>query len=324
MVRNERYRGVFVWNRTEKRRNPETGRKTSRPRPESDWRRVDVPNWRIVSEELWNAVQERIVVVNERFGNRQFGGMNRTEQSRRYLFSGILVCGVCSSRLVIGSGRGKRGYVRYACPSHRYRGVCSNKLTIRQDRLDDQLLAALEVRLLKPKMIEYIVQRVQADVRQRLIEINKRDNNIAGVQGQRRDLQAQAERLVAAIAKSGDSPSLLSGLAAVESELAKLDQQLKAHRPFDLEATLVEVREFVSKNLFQLRTFLSGDPPSAKSALSKHIKQLVLTPTELATGPVFQVSGNVDLGPNNETAGSDVMLVVARDGIGTPTAVESS
>jgi hypothetical protein len=89
MLRNERYRGVFVWNRTEKRRDPETGRKTSRPRPESDWRRVEVPTWRIVSEEIWNAVQERILVVSERFGNRQCGGMNRTEQSRRYLFSGI-------------------------------------------------------------------------------------------------------------------------------------------------------------------------------------------------------------------------------------------
>jgi site-specific DNA recombinase len=43
MLRNERYRGVFVWNRTKKERNPETGRKTSRPRPESDWKRIDVP-----------------------------------------------------------------------------------------------------------------------------------------------------------------------------------------------------------------------------------------------------------------------------------------
>ena len=53
MLRNERYRGVFVWNRTRKERNPETGRKISRPRPESDWMRVEVPEWRIVSEELW-------------------------------------------------------------------------------------------------------------------------------------------------------------------------------------------------------------------------------------------------------------------------------
>jgi hypothetical protein len=66
--------------------------------------------------------------------------------------------------------------------------------------------------------------------------------------------------------------------------LAQLDQQLKAYCPFDLDGAMVEMREFVSKNLLQLRTFLTGDPASAKSALSKHIKQLVLTPTKLATG----------------------------------------
>ncbi len=43
MLRNERYHGVFVWNRTKKDRNPETGRKTSRPRPQADWKRIDVP-----------------------------------------------------------------------------------------------------------------------------------------------------------------------------------------------------------------------------------------------------------------------------------------
>jgi hypothetical protein len=112
--------------------------------------------------------------------------------------------------------------------------------------------------------------------------------------GTTKNLQAQAQRLVNAIAKSGDSPSLLSGLAEVESALGQLDQQLKMQSPIDLEGTLVEIREFVSKNLFQLRAFLAGDPTLAKSALTKNIKQLVLTPVQLPTGPVFEVSGNVE------------------------------
>jgi hypothetical protein len=153
-----------------------------------------------------------------------------------------------------------------------------------------------------------------------------------GRQGQRRDLQAQAQLLVSAIAKSGDSPSRLSVLAAVESALAQLDQQLKAHSPFDLEScrkssklemntkdclgAMVEMRKFVSENLLQLRMFLARDPASAKGALSKHIKQLVLTPEKLATGPELEVSGKVDLVPNNDdAAGSAVMLVAAKDGI---------
>jgi len=55
MLRNERYRGVNVWGRTQKDRNPETGKKVSRAAPESRLCRVEVPEWRIVPEELWQA-----------------------------------------------------------------------------------------------------------------------------------------------------------------------------------------------------------------------------------------------------------------------------
>jgi site-specific DNA recombinase len=157
MLRNERYRGVQVWNRTEKQRNPETGRKISKQRPESDWVRIDVPEWRIVPEELWNAVQTRIALIKERLGVSRYGGITRTAESRNYLFSGLLICGVCGFRLVIVSGRGRRGYVKYGCPNHRYRGVCSNRLSMRQDRLEAQLLAAIENRVLTPELIDYTV-----------------------------------------------------------------------------------------------------------------------------------------------------------------------
>ena len=60
-----------------------------------------------------------------------------------------------------------------------------------------------------------------------------------------------------------------------------------------------------------LQGLLGGDVTRAKMALMKHVKQLVLTPRERPTGPVFEVSGAFDLLGNN-----DVMPVVARDGIG--------
>ena len=52
MLRNERYRGVQVWNRSEKVLNPETGRKVSRARPKDQWVRIEVPEWRIIPESL--------------------------------------------------------------------------------------------------------------------------------------------------------------------------------------------------------------------------------------------------------------------------------
>ncbi len=96
---------------------------------------MPVVNLRIVPEDLWLAVQARIEYLKANLGAARLGGMNRTAASRTYLLSGLLVRGECKSRLVIISGRGKRGYVKYGCPRHRYRGVCDNAVTIRQDQL---------------------------------------------------------------------------------------------------------------------------------------------------------------------------------------------
>ena len=65
-----------------------------------------------------------------------------------------------------------------------------------------------------------------------------------------------------------------------------------------------------------LHAFLRAHAEIAKPAIMKHIKQLLLTRRHLPTGPVYEVSGSLELAPQ------DVRPVVARDGIGTPTAVD--
>ena len=316
MLRNERYRGVQVWNRTEKQRNPETGRKISRERPPSELVRVEVPEWRIISEQLWSAAHAQIRTINEKMGRSRCGGLNRTESSRQYLFSGLLVCGECGSRMVIISGRGTRGYVKYGCPSHRYRGVCDNKLTIRQDRLEEQLLGEIETRILTSEMIQYTVRRFEQELQKRLADIRDQaaqSTQLAALQRKREDLQAQAARLADAIADAGHSPALLSRLATAEADLSRVDKEIGTYTPFDVATSVEEIQDFVTANVMQLRSLLGRDAPTAKAALMKHIKQLVLTPEDKPSGAVFKVSGGIDV------AGSNVMPVVARDGIEPPT-----
>jgi site-specific DNA recombinase len=313
MLRNELYKGVRVWNRTVKTRNPETGRKVSKARPKEDWRRVAVPKLRIVSEELWNAVQARIAHVNHKLGAARLGGMNRTVGSRSYLFSGLLICSECKSRLVIISGQGKRGYVRYGCPSHRYRGVCENAVTIRQDRLEEQLLAALERRLANPEMVEHILVRFQQELQNRLAEMQRQTQGLEGLRRERMQLKAKAQRLVDAVAAAGHSPALLSSLAQVEGQLADVDVKIENHKPINISATLAEIRDFVYSNVLNLRGLLHEDASKSKLAVARHIGQLVLKPKQTPTGPVYEVSGGVNL------LAQDVMPVVARDGIEPPT-----
>jgi site-specific DNA recombinase len=300
MLRNERYRGVFVWNRTRKERNPETGRKTSRPRPESDWKRIEVPEWRIVSEELWERAQARKRFAGKRFSASHLGGFNRSERSKRYIFSGFLVCGVCGSKLVIASGSGKRGYVKYGCPSHRYRGTCSNGLMIRQDRLESQLIAGLTERVSKSELIEYALKRFHEQLQKRLRDIQeqtlKAADTISTLQNQRRELKVRANNLGEAIAQMGHSVTLLQQLATVESEIGRIDERVAvANQPLDMAFSLESIRDFVSAKAMDFKAAFEAEPGKAKEILAGHINQLVLTPREGEDGMVYDVSGDIDL-----------------------------
>jgi hypothetical protein len=124
-------------------------------------------------------VEAQIELVNKRFEKRSVAGFGRIGHDPRYLFRGFIYCGLCGSKMIIVSGNGRRGYVKYGCPSHRYRGVCENRTMIRRDRLEEQLLTGLEKRVLSPEMIDYAFDRFQVEVQHRLKQIKEDADNAA-------------------------------------------------------------------------------------------------------------------------------------------------
>jgi site-specific DNA recombinase len=316
MLFNERYRGVIVWNRTRKTRNPETGRKVSKTRPESEWKRVDAPELRIVPEALWKCAHEQNTQARQ-LGVQKLGGMNRTPQSRTYLFSGMLVCGDCGSSVVIISGGGKRGYVKYGCHAHKHSGVCDNNWTIRRDRLEEQLLSAIEQRLFDPETLNYAVQKIDQAIKLRIADLQKQAQGSNGdqVRKRREELKSQAARFTEAIGLGGNIPTLVQKLQEIEREAQAIDRAITTQRPRNIELKPDQIRDAVMKTMMSLRSTLNeGDATLAKNALMKHVGRLVLTPTMKEGKKFFRVTGGVQVtGPNG------VMQVVARDGIEPPT-----
>jgi site-specific DNA recombinase len=68
--------------------------------PESEWVRKRVPEQQIVSDELWNLVQQRLAEVKDLYKNRgqQAGLLRARAANSPYLFSGIVKCGLCRAR----------------------------------------------------------------------------------------------------------------------------------------------------------------------------------------------------------------------------------
>ncbi len=69
IVNNELCAGVLVRNRLRYIKNPATGRRVSRVNPGSGWIRTEVPDLRIVHEDLWQAARRRQEEISRRFGN---------------------------------------------------------------------------------------------------------------------------------------------------------------------------------------------------------------------------------------------------------------
>ena len=86
MLRRERYRGVIVWNQREK--TYRKGTKVRIQRDANDWIRVDAPELRIVSDDLWFGVQRRIKT-------NLAPGAPAGGRPPRYLRSGIARCAEC-------------------------------------------------------------------------------------------------------------------------------------------------------------------------------------------------------------------------------------
>jgi nicotinic acid mononucleotide adenylyltransferase len=143
-------------------------------------------------------------------------------------------------------------------------------------------VGAIEVRLLSREMLDYAVRQCERAIRERLAEWRREGETptLDSLRDRRATLKAQAARLAEAIGVGGDMSSLLERLREVEKQVAEVERTIVAYRPRDLDLKAEQIRELVLKAILQLRKVLDeGDVQRARSALSKHVGRLVLTPT---------------------------------------------
>ena len=138
ILNNELYIGRRVWNRQRYLKDPATGRRVSRPNPSGELTVTTVEALRIVSDELWNAVKCR---QRETRHVLDTGAPLVRARRPKYLFSGLIKCGICESSFTMFSKD------RLACAGATNRGTCSNTKSIRRDEVERRVLKAMEERL---------------------------------------------------------------------------------------------------------------------------------------------------------------------------------
>jgi site-specific DNA recombinase len=279
ILNNEKYRGVNVWNRTRVVRNPMTQKKEQHPRPESERVRVEVPNWRMVTDEQWAAV---VAANKDRQGASWWkeGGLNRSEASRRYIFSGLMTCAECGGNVSIVGG--EKGSNRYGCIGHRYRGNCSNALTILLRRLEEQMMEAMTRAISDPEVREQLYRDFEeqqlAGRDERESAAQRATSTVEELSCKKIDLRKQADNLLDSIQDVGRSPFLSERLNRLEVEMRNTEDLLLAHTAVNTEPLPPDgIRELIDRKLAELAGLLSGTPEVAKPRLRKYVDKLTMT-----------------------------------------------
>ena len=206
MLGNERYIGRLVWNRSEWVKDPDSGKRTRRLRPESEWVVTGCPA--IVDATTWEHVAAR---MRERSHRRGGHGARR----RRYLLSGLLVCEYCGAPLtVVGVGA-----PRYQCSSRAGGGAsaCRLRATISRRVAEHIVLEPIYRDLLSPEAVERSCRELrEAFAAELAAPAVDADPELAAIDAQVAELEALvAERPAIGVALQGSIAQLRERRVAV-------------------------------------------------------------------------------------------------------------
>ena len=218
ILNNELYIGRLVWNRQRFVKDPASHKRQARPNPPEDWIIEDVPELRIIPDDLWQAAKARQGAIRAEMNPAGVQSARpRPERARRpdYLFSGLVKCACCGASYTLINK------TRYGCAAARNKGdaICSNRATILREEVESRVLDGLRDKLLHPELIAAFVE-----------EYRKAFNAAAGDRSNaldhaRRELK-QVEKKIAGILSAIEDglyhPSMKAKMADFESRKAQL------------------------------------------------------------------------------------------------------
>ena len=211
ILNNELYIGRLIWNRVSYPKNPDTGKRISKLNPEEDWIIQDVPDLRIIDQPLWDKAKARQGKLDKM--NKPFWAKQRP----RNLFSGLIKCGVC------GGGVSMASQTHMGCSSARNKGTCSNRRTIHRERLEEDVLSALQGHLMDPELCEVFCEEYTKHMNRLRMDHN------ASLECHRREFEKVKRRLsqmVDAIADGAPVAPIKDKMHELENRRVELEKIL--------------------------------------------------------------------------------------------------
>jgi DNA invertase Pin-like site-specific DNA recombinase len=265
MLGNPIYNGRQVWNRTAWVKDPATGRRRRTMRPLSEWVIIESPELRIIDDATWKACEARARSAKRDTAAKQSSGKGPGGRGPKFLFSGLLKCGVCGGAYVI------QGRKDYGCATHQNRGasVCSNGLKVRRSTIEQVLLAGVKNSLLSDDAYRTFELEARA-----LLKQAKPDP--AAARRRLNEARKELDNLMAAIRAGIVTPTTKAALQQAEQQASDAQDELLAIERFEPTQILPRAREIYRDMVARLEAV--EDVTAAREALRSLIGDVRLVP----------------------------------------------
>lgn len=295
ILRNEKYAGRWIWNRTETRRDPRTGRRRPFPKPESEWVVLEDERLRIVPKEIWHQVQQRLQQTKRvwpgKAGQRGFEGQqgSRVRVYPTQLLSGAMTCGSCGGAIAQVSGKAG-GY--YGCLGAAKK-ACDNRLLVRRTLAERLVVDAVRNEVSSPESIEYVLNRVAAEVKRLVSDLPE---TLSLKQAELDSVERKVANFVEFIGQGRGSRALADALEVTERRANELRTEVA-----ELEASHLRTFEpppaaWVTEWLATLQEVLERRTERSALLLRKVLGPIRLEPVRGDIGkPYFRTRTSLDV-----------------------------
>jgi site-specific DNA recombinase len=261
IITNPKYKGCFIWNQSEWRKDHSTGKRKRFERPREEWVIKDRPDLQIVTPEVWEQANR---TQRSRSGNLPrkrdgtlAGGSIGSGRRPTHLLSGLLRCGECGGPVhIVGGGK-------YACGWRHKRGptICSAERCIKPDDLEARVLGTIQTQILVPEIVEEVACRSLDLAKSRF------DHAQQSFSADRRrldEIALEERNLSREIAKLGSSDEFYAVLDELHEEKGAIQSRVESSQPRWSPANLEEpIRAAISR----FESLLRSSPEKAHQAL---------------------------------------------------------
>jgi site-specific DNA recombinase len=275
ILNNEMYVGKIVWNRQRFIKDPDSGKRQARPNPETEWIIQDVPELRIVDDELWQAAKARQKAIKQNREGDNTGENHLRERRRpKYLFSGLTKCACC------GGGYTMISADLVGCATARNKGTCNNRRNIRRDQLEARVLNALRHRLMEPALFKEFCDEFTREMNRLSMEGRA---SIETAQTEIKRIDRELDTLLDLILKGGAADRINEKMVKLEARKKHLESFLmEAEEPPPLLHP--NMAHHYRVHVAELHEALQEDSEAKRMAaadiIRSLVKEIVLTPEE--------------------------------------------